>query len=489
MARCTRPILTILFRRPRANANFPTDFPAEIPTDPARALTRACITLRVVHHKQTRAATATTLLRAAEDVGMKRHTTMWIALVCAMLPAASARADVVTDWNNAALSAIRENKTPPPQASRALAMLHAAIYDAVNGIARTYDPYLVRSDAPASASRVAAASAAARSVLIALFPSNVAAYDALHTLTLQRLVDSPQKRHGIEWGERVAHEILSWRSTDNSDSIVTPPSQTTPGFWQRTPPTFASYLLPQWGWVAPFAIPSGSLMRPPGPPALSSVDWAADYNEVKMLGAAVGSSRTAEEDAIALFWADGGGTETPPGHWNRIAQQVSAVRGGTVEENARLFAILNIAMADAAICAWDAKYAYDFWRPVTAIRNGDLDGNPGTVADPVWNSFIVTPPFPEYVSGHSTFSGAAAIVLAMFYGTDNISFTIGSDGLPNVTRPFASFSAAANEAAMSRLYGGIHFRSAIQDGLDAGVEIGQWTYSHYMTPKSDRSRK
>jgi hypothetical protein len=229
--------------------------------------------------------------------------------------------------------------------------------------------------------------------------------------------------------------------------------------------------------------------RPPGPPALASAQYAADYNEIKALGAAVGSTRSSDQSEIALFWADGSGTETPPGHWNSIAQQVGVAQGNTLEDNARLFALLNLAMADAAICAWDAKYTFDFWRPVTAIRNGDLDGNPATEADPAWSSFIVTPPFPDYVSGHSTFSGAASAVLAMFYGTDHIAFTTGSDFLPGVTRSFVSFSSAAEEAAASRLYGGIHFRSANEDGLHAGQDIGAWAVTHFLQPKGNRSRK
>jgi membrane-associated phospholipid phosphatase len=236
-------------------------------------------------------------------------------------------------------------------------------------------------------------------------------------------------------------------------------------------------------------MPLSSFMRPPGPPSLDSAQWVADYNEVKALGAANGASRTPEQSLIALFWSDGPGTETPPGHWNRVAQHVSADRRSSLEETARLFALLNIAMADAAICAWDAKYTYNFWRPVTAIRNGEADGNPATVADPSWTSFIVTPPFPDYVSGHSTFSGAAATVLAKFYGTDKISFTLGSDGLPGVTRPFTSYSAAAREAAISRLYAGIHFRTASEDGLAAGIAIGEWTIAHHLQPKKNRSRR
>ena len=182
-----------------------------------------------------------------------------------------------------------------------------------------------------------------------------------------------------------------------------------------------------------------------------------------------------------MFWADGAGTETPPGHWNSIAQIIADVRGNTLEQNARLFALLNIAMADAAICAWDAKYTFHFWRPVTAINFAEPGLN--------WTSFIMTPPFPDYVSGHSTFSGAAATVLELFYGTEELPFTIGSDFLPGVYRSFATPSDAAAEAAESRLYGGIHFRSANEDGLLAGIAIGQWTGARYLIPIGNRSRK
>jgi membrane-associated phospholipid phosphatase len=400
-----------------------------------------------------------------------------------------AHADVVTDWNSAALEAIRANRTSPPRASRAMAILHASIYDAINGITRSHERHFVQSDVPASASLEAAASAAAHAVLVALFPAQVQAFDDLHATVTAAIPDGPRKRTGMDWGERVAQDILTWRANDNADAVVAAPSGDGPGLWQPTPPAFAPYLLPQWGFVSPFAMPLSSFMRPPGPPSLDSAQWVADYSEVKALGAANGSSRTPEQSLIALFWSDGPGTETPSGHWNSLAQRVSAGQRSSLEQNARLFALLNIAMADAAICAWDAKYTYNFWRPVTAIRNGEADGNPATVADPLWTSFIVTPPFPDYVSGHSTFSGAAATVLAKFYGTDKISFSLGSEGLPGVTRSFASFSAAAREAAISRLYAGIHFRTASEDGLAAGIAIGEWTVAHYLQPTKNRSRK
>src|SRR6184192_4529370 len=398
----------------------------------------------------------------------------------ALLIGTLAHADVVTEWNSAALGAIRAGHTPPPIASRSLGILHVSIYDAVNGIARTHEPYLVQSAVSASASREAAASAAAHDTLINLFPASASSFDALHAAILAAIPDGPQKTAGIVWGEFVANQILAARANDGSTAIVAPPGGSGPGMWIPTPPAFLPYLLPQWGFVAPFGMSSSSQFRPPGPPSLDSQRYAADYNEVKELGAAIGSTRTAEQTQIALFWADGAGTETPPGHWNSIAQIIADARGNTLEQNARLFALLNIAMGDAAICAWDAKYEFHFWRPVTAINYVEPELN--------WMSFIVTPPFPDYVSGHSAFSGAAATVLPLFYGTDNLPFTTGSDFLPGVYRSFPTCLAAAEEAAVSRLYGGIHLRSANEDGLQAGISIGDWTDSRYLQPKGNRSR-
>jgi hypothetical protein len=391
-----------------------------------------------------------------------------------------AKGDVVTEWNDAALDAIRTGRTAPPIASRSLAILHVSIYDAVNGIARTHEPYLVQSVAPSSASREAAASAAAHKALVNLFPAAASSFDALHAASLAGIPNGPQKTAGIVWGEFVASQILAARANDGSNAIVQPPGGSGPGVWVPTPPLFLPYLLPQWGFVVPFAMSSSSQFRPPGPPSLDSQQYAADYEEVKELGALVGSTRTEEQSEIALFWADGAGTETPPGHWNSIAQIIADEQDNTLEQNARLFALLNIAMADAAICAWDAKYEFHFWRPVTAIAFAEPELN--------WMSFIVTPPFPDYVSGHSTFSAAAATVLPLFYGTEDLPFTTGSDFLPDVYRSFPTPMAAAGEAGDSRVYGGIHFRSASEDGLQAGISIGEWTYAHYLQPRHGRGR-
>jgi len=418
-----------------------------------------------------------------------RHGKILTATLLMMALGTRAFADIVTDWNAAALDAIRAARTSPPMASRVLAIVHVSIYDAVNGISRRHRPYFVRSTVPASAFPEAAAAAAARRVLVTFFPDRAAKFETLFATTLSTIRNGPQRASGVAWGEFVADQILAWRANDGADAVVPPPAAGTPSAWVPTPPGFAPYLLPQWGMVVPFGMISSDQFRPDGPPRLDSATWAADYHEVQAFGAAVGSFRTAEQSEIAQFWADGAGTETPPGHWNHIAREVVAMTGTSLEKSARLFALLNIAMADAAICAWDAKYTYNFWRPVTAIRSGDTDGNPATTPDSSWSSFIVTPPFPDYVSGHSAFSAAAATVLAFFYGTDDIPFTTGSDALPGVFRSFPSFSAAAVEAAMSRIYGGIHFRSASQDGLTAGSQIGAWTFLNHLQVKGNRSRR
>ena len=285
-----------------------------------------------------------------------RHAKIVTAALLMMACGSQAFANVVTDWNAVALDTIRAARTSPPMASRVLAIMHVSIYDAVNGISRRHETYFVRSAVPAGALPEAAAGAAAYRVLVTFFPDRAADYDALLATTLSAMEDGPQRASGVAWGEFVADQILEWRATDGADAVMSPPVGGNPGDWVPTPPGFAPYLLPQWGMVVPFGMASSDQFRPNGPPRLDSATWAENYREVQALGAAVGSSRTAEQSAIAQFWADGAGTETPPGHWNHIAQAVVAMTGTTLDASARLFALLNIAMADAAICAWDAKY-------------------------------------------------------------------------------------------------------------------------------------
>ncbi|MBL8896138.1 MAG: vanadium-dependent haloperoxidase [Planctomycetes bacterium] len=397
--------------------------------------------------------------------------------------AAAASADVVTDWNGAALQAIRAGNTPPPAASRNLAILHCSVYDAVNGIERLHAPYLVNQRGPRRASREAAASSAARDVLAALYPAQLASFDALNGTILGGIPAGSAKDEGVAWGQEVAAAMLAARANDGSSPQPAYPGSTDPGKWRPTV-SFGGVvrpaLLPGWGNVAPFGVRSGSQFRPPAPPRLRSFNYVLDWLEVEALGEANSSARTADQTEIARFWGYGPGTATPPGHWNQIALNVSDDQGLSLSENARLFALINIAMADAAIVSWDCKYVYGLWRPITAVQLADTDGNPFTAADPNWTPLLATPPFPEYTSGHSTFSAAAAGVLRRFFGTDRIAFRVGSDDLPGVERSYDSFSHAAFESGKSRIYGGIHFQSANFWGLHTGRLVSLYVMNRLL---------
>lgn len=403
----------------------------------------------------------------------------------ALLPTGLLRAGPVAEWNEAARAAIRAARSNPPVASRGLALLHVAIHDAVTGIQRMHRPYHVTDHAPEGASLEAAVSGAAYEVLRHLFPSSELQrtnLDVVYLELVSAVPEGPAKQDGLSWGQQVGAAILALRASDGTTQPAdyTPGDQ--PGVWRPTPPAHAPALLPHWGQVTPFTMTSAAQFRPHPPPPVGSSAYAFEVNVVKTYGAAVGSVRTPDQSQIAVFWANGPGTETPPGHWNRIAVRVAQDRGLSIPEEARLLALVNLALADAAISCWEAKYRYDYWRPVTAIREANPDTDPDIVADPNWSSFVVTPPFPEYTSGHSMFSRAAATMLAHYFGTDAVAFTVGSDELPEVMRSYAGFAVAADESAVSRVYGGIHFPSAIATGQAAGHLLAEHVWMHYLQP-------
>jgi membrane-associated phospholipid phosphatase len=389
-------------------------------------------------------------------------------------------ANVVLQWNQLALDAIAQTKSNPLMGSRALAITQAAVYDSVNAIDRSFAPYFAHVQASHGASLEAAAAQAAHDTLAALFPSQAGTFDAALTADLVGIPPG-RARQGTEVGHAVAQQILTWRSTDGSSAVVPYTPGTNPGDWQPTPPAFLPALGPQWPDVTPFAMSGGSQFRPGSPPALDSAQYAAAFNEVKDLGRVDSTTRTADQTQIALFWKDATGTSFAFGHWNTITQGVSAQRGLDVVADARLFALVNIATADAIISCWDAKYTYNFWRPVTAIRAADTDGNPDTEPDAGWTPLITTPNFPSYTSAHSTVSGAAAAVLTSVFGP-GYHFTVGSEGLPGVTRSFGSFDAAAAEAGQSRIYGGIHFQFDNQNGLALGHALAQFVVGNFLLP-------
>jgi len=404
--------------------------------------------------------------------------------VVSLVMATAASADVVIDWNGHALGAIRTDRTSPPKAARALAIAQVSVYDAVNAIAgRPFEAYLVTTSPPGGASAEAAAAAAAHRALAALYPNQQADLDAKLVTSLAAIPDGPAETSGVAFGVAVADQVLAARANDHASDIVAFEAPEGASWWIPTPPAFAAALLPNWPRVIPWSLDSGAELRPAAPPPPNSAEHTAALLEVQSLGSQSSATRTADQTQIALFWADGAGTATPPGHWHLIAQSVSQDRHLTLLENARLFALLGIAVADAAIVSWDAKYAYSCWRPVTAIREADHDGNPATAGDPAWNSLIATPPFPAYTSGHSTFSSASARVLSLFFGTDAVSFTTTSDALPGVTRSFTSFSQAAAEAGQSRIYGGIHFQYDNQAGLATGRALGEHVFFGDLGPR------
>lgn len=378
--------------------------------------------------------------------------------------------NVVLDWNNAMLQAIKAAGTPPPYAARNLAIVHAAIYDAVNSIVHLGQQYYTTVNAPRGASAIAAVAGAAYQTLITLYPNQKATFDTALANTLARVADGASEQNGLAIGAAVANIILSARSNDGATTTVAYTPLAGDEYWHPTAPNFAPALLPQWPFVRPFAMTSDSQFRPDGPPAFSSAQYQSEVDEVRRLGGKVNSQRTADQTEIALFWADGSGTYTPPGHWNDIAEGIARQENTSLFEDARLFAMLNISLADAGIVAWDAKYAYNQCRPIQAIR---------TSSDPTWTPLISTPPFPDYVSGHSTFSGAASSVLSYLFG-DNYSFSTTTAGLPGVVRSYNSFDQAADEAGRSRIYGGIHVESSNQDGLDAGRQLASYVVQNFL---------
>jgi PEP-CTERM motif len=400
-----------------------------------------------------------------------------MAFVCLLGPARLS-ADVIIDWNNVMLDAIRVDAMIAQRATRVMAMTHTAIYDAVNSIDDTHFPYHVNLNVPSTTSREAAAAQAAHDVLVNVFPAQQATLATALNNSLSGIPAGPAKTDGVALGSSVAGSIIALRANDHSGDTTPYTPGTLPGQWRPTPPGFAPAQVPNWPTVTPWAMTSGSDFRDPvGPPALSSAAYAAELNEVKALGAASSATRTADQTNSARFWA---GAPGPPAHWNQIARTVAAAEGNTLSENARLFALVNLAEADAVIVSFDNKYQFNFWRPVTAIQLADQDGNAATEADPNWLPLLTTPPYPSHSSGASTIAGAAGEILKQFYGTDNISFTITVAGIGD--RSFTSFSQASQETADSRMYGGIHFRFEDERGRNDGIALSQFIFANGLRP-------
>lgn len=415
--------------------------------------------------------------------------------------------DAVTSWNAALLKTVRHStapsadipglliKPPPPMVAKYLAMVSGAMFDAINAVEQQYESYLPGIIQESNASAVAAGAVAAHNVAASVYDNQEALdlWDKTLAEIMATVADGSGKTLGIQVGEQVATAMINNRANDGSSATVSYTPGTQPGQWRPTAPGFTAATLPQWPDVTPFALASGDEFRPTAAPALDSAEYAAAVDEVKSLGDINSTTRTQDQTNIALFWADAGGTGTPPGHWNQIAIDVGLQHGQSLLQNARMMALLNYAMADAGIASWDAKYAYNVWRPIDAVRLADTDGNASTQSNSNWTPLLNTPSFPSYTSGHSTFSSAAAAVLTELFGT--VSFTtmadVGSTGAwppsDNIAglqvRSFTSFQQAAQEAGVSRVYGGIHYSFDNTAGLALGNSVGQLVMASLLQVK------
>jgi PAP2 superfamily protein len=391
----------------------------------------------------------------------------------------------VVEWNRTLLTIVRTHGAQPPtvHSTRSFAILHAAIYDAVNNIEGTFSPYLVRlPDVSRQASQSAAADQAAHDVLLALYPDFQATLDTQLEQGLAEIADGKSKTDGIAIGQAVAAQLLAFRSNDGSGVIPVPlvPGNK-PGDYQLTPPNFAPADFTQWPDVIPFALARADELRPGPPPELTSDEYTRVFDEVKSLGEIGSKARTPEQTLIAKFW--GGSIQD---YWNEIAQTAALEHNLNLPQSARLFALLNISLADSTIAFFEAKYTYQFWRPVTAIRMAGSDGNPNTKPDPDWLPLTTkTAPDPSYPGAHSTISAAGAEVLTLYFG-GQLTFDVTSEVLPGVTRHFTSFAEAAQEAGLSRIFVGQHFRSDHIAGIDLGRNVARSIVSTTLLPSQSR---
>ena len=380
--------------------------------------------------------------------------------------------NVVLEWNGIAQSAVLAASAPAPQQYRSLAIVHAAIFDAVNAIDRRYIPYAVDLTAP-GASAEAAVATAGHDVLASLYPTQISTLDAALTTSLAKIAEGQPKVDGINIGKQVAEKLIALRSSDGADKKIdyTPENQI--GIWQPTPPLSLPALLPHWGTVKPFVIKSADQFSIPAPLPLNSSAYAKELNEVKHIGGRNSTVRTPEQTAAAIFSA-----VSPVVLWNTTAQAAAKAKGNSLIENARLFALLNIAGVDAYIAGYEVKYK--LWRPATAIPQADKLGNPAITPDPNWETLIVTPNHPDYISGHNVTAGAEEQILKAFFGEDAVNVNIIFPANTGVTRTFKSFSQIADELVESRIWAGVHTRTADVQGIALGKQVGDYIFQNAL---------
>jgi len=410
---------------------------------------------------------------------LKLRTIVLFAIIVAV--PATAAADVITDWNATAVQATLTANRPGPSSVVDLAIVHVAMYDAVQAIEKRYQPYYVEIPG-ASGSPVAAAAKAAHDVLVNRFPAQAPALDLTYQLYLlsNGLLESDP---GVAVGAKAAAGIIALRACDGSFPSSFPPfvGGTGIGVWRPTPPANLPMAAPWLANVTPFAMTRPSQFRSDPPPDLTSREYAKDYNEIKLIGALNSSTRNPDQTDIAQFYA--GNT---PVIWNRALRDIAIAHVDNVGDSARLFALVDMAVADALISSWNDKTHYVFWRPITAIREGDNDGNPNTVGDPVWQPLITTPNYPDYTSGAVNFATAVATILEHFFETDQMTFSITTTNVgPTVqdTRTYHRFSDAVEDVVDARVYSGIHFRFADEAARTQGRQVAHRTFKNYLRPR------
>jgi hypothetical protein len=398
---------------------------------------------------------------------MFRRTALALAL-SATFVAAPVAANEVLHWNRVAADAAAAAETDPLTESRVFAIVHLAIHDALNAIDHRYEPYRLRMSAP-GASPEAAVAAAAHATLVELMPKARQTFDTSFADAIGAIPDSDAKKRGIETGRRAAAALLAARKNDGAERVIAHRAGTKPGEYRPTPPDFTPAAFAQWGNVKPFALPAAAQFRPASPYAPTSAMARNELEQVKLIGAKDSTTRTAEQSEIARYWY-----ENSTQGWNRVTREVASARGLDRWENARLFALVHVAMADGFIGGFEAKYHYNYWRPASAIR-----ANGGAA----WLSELWTPPVPDHPSTHTVLGAAAAAVLTRYFGTDYVSFKMTS-GAPyaDITREFWGFSQAARENGASRVFAGIHFPHAVETGYIQGERIGAWAYQRVLKP-------
>ena len=402
--------------------------------------------------------------------GQRAFAAAAVTTLCLSGAIGSARADAVMDWN--ATAAALPIAVPPIHA-RVMAAMHGAVHDAINSVESQYETYRFPVEAAAGASKDAAVATAAHAVLAGLMPSQKAALDTALAQSLARISDERSKADGIVVGKTVAERMLAWRAKDNFDAKAEDKPGTGVGVWQRTPPGLAPGALPQLGGVTPFMLKSADQFAARGRPALTSPEFARDLDEIKRLGGRHSTERTADQTAVALFWS---GNEIP--QLNAIARAASQAGKLSMQENARLFALVHAAAADALIVSFRIKYQENAWRPITAIRAG----YGGVAPDPNWESLLITPPHPDYPSAHCIAAGAVAQVLRDYFGGDEVKFSYVFPPALGMMRSYTSLAQIEKEMEDARAFAGIHFRSTNEHSTELGRKVGSYAVANHLQP-------